>query len=191
MPDIILIDTDILIDAGRKAAEAVSYLEHAEQHAVLGISLITQMELLVGCRNKSELNSLVKFLRVSKLSAWMRVSLREASICFENIVSVMAFLSPIHWLQQQLFPLQRRLQQKINRTINSLKGFSYFPIQTPIFNLWHCVPAAFVPFFQVPSHSFHSALLIPKSTFLSLVCCLYFYLFTNLPIYRLTFSPFF
>jgi len=63
MPDIILIDTDILIDAGRKAAEAVSYLEHAEQHAVLGISLITQMELLVGCRNKSELNSLVKFLR--------------------------------------------------------------------------------------------------------------------------------
>jgi len=63
MPDIILIDTDILIDAGRKAAEAVFYLEHAEQHAVLGISLITQMELLVGCRNKSELNSLVKFLR--------------------------------------------------------------------------------------------------------------------------------
>ena len=63
MPDIILIDTDILIDAGRKATDAVSYLEHAEQHAVLGISLITQMELLVGCRNKSELNSLVKFLR--------------------------------------------------------------------------------------------------------------------------------
>jgi len=31
MPDVILFDTDILIDAGRKVAEAVSYLERAEQ----------------------------------------------------------------------------------------------------------------------------------------------------------------
>jgi len=62
MPDIILIDTDILIDAGRKAAEAVSYLEHAEQHAVLGISLITQMELLVGCRNKIRIEFFGKVL---------------------------------------------------------------------------------------------------------------------------------
>ena len=63
MPDVILFDTDILIDAGRKVAEAVSYLERAEQKTMVGISVITQMELFVGCRNKSELNVLEKFLR--------------------------------------------------------------------------------------------------------------------------------
>ena len=63
MPDVILFDTDILNDAGRKVAEAVSYLERAEQKTMVGISVITQMELFVGCRNKSELNVLEKFLR--------------------------------------------------------------------------------------------------------------------------------
>ena len=63
MPNIVLFDTDILIDAGRKAAEAVLYLERTEQKAIIGISLITQMELMVGCRNKLELNLLEKFLR--------------------------------------------------------------------------------------------------------------------------------
>jgi hypothetical protein len=39
---LILIDTDILIDAGRKVTEAVDYLEHMEQQATLGVSVITQ-----------------------------------------------------------------------------------------------------------------------------------------------------
>ena len=63
MNTLTIVDTDILIDAGRKAAEAVLYLERTEQKAIIGISLITQMELMVGCRNKSELNLLEKFLR--------------------------------------------------------------------------------------------------------------------------------
>ena len=63
MPDISLFDTDILIDAGRKVADAVSYLEHAGQKTIIGISVITQMELMVGCRSKAELNILEKFLR--------------------------------------------------------------------------------------------------------------------------------
>jgi predicted nucleic acid-binding protein len=48
---LILVDTDILIDVGRKGTEAVDYLKHMEQEATLGVSVITQMELIVGCRN--------------------------------------------------------------------------------------------------------------------------------------------
>jgi hypothetical protein len=33
---LILVDTDILIDVGRKGTEAVDYLEHMEQQATLG-----------------------------------------------------------------------------------------------------------------------------------------------------------
>jgi hypothetical protein len=63
VPQLILVDTDILIDAGRKGTEAVDYLEHMEQQATLGLSVITQMELMVGCRNKRELRVLERFLR--------------------------------------------------------------------------------------------------------------------------------
>jgi predicted nucleic acid-binding protein len=47
---LILIDTDILIDAGRKGTEAVDYLEHMERQATLGVSVIRQMELMIGAR---------------------------------------------------------------------------------------------------------------------------------------------
>jgi hypothetical protein len=59
----VLFDTDVLIDAGRNVDDAVSCLQGVEQDSILGISIITQMELMVGCRNKSELRSLEQFLR--------------------------------------------------------------------------------------------------------------------------------
>ena len=58
-----LIDTDILIDAGRSIGDAVSFLQHIEHTDQLLISTITQMELIVGARNKNELRLLEKFLK--------------------------------------------------------------------------------------------------------------------------------
>ncbi len=58
----ILVDTDILIDAGRNLSEAVSFLENAENESSLTISAVTKMELIVGCRNKTELRALDEFL---------------------------------------------------------------------------------------------------------------------------------
>lgn len=63
MADLILIDTDILIDVGKGIKQAVNTLDRMEDETVLGISVITQMELIVGCRNKSELRVVEKFLR--------------------------------------------------------------------------------------------------------------------------------
>lgn len=60
---IVIVDTDILIDAGLKIDKAIDYLKRLEQENTLRVSVITQMELIVGCRNKRELNSLDKFLR--------------------------------------------------------------------------------------------------------------------------------
>jgi len=58
----ILIDTDILIDVARKNQTAIEKLEFLQKSYSLSISIITQMELTVGCRNKIELQSLEKFL---------------------------------------------------------------------------------------------------------------------------------
>lgn len=59
----LIIDTDILIDAGRAVEVAVMRLEFEAQTLTLTISVVTQMELIVGCRNLMELQALEQFLR--------------------------------------------------------------------------------------------------------------------------------
>lgn len=57
-----IIDTDILIDVGRGVQEAVDHLNVIAASMTPTISVVTQMELIVGCQNKSELQKLAKFL---------------------------------------------------------------------------------------------------------------------------------
>lgn len=59
----ILFDTDILIDAARNVDDAVTCLQQIESTTDLAISTVTQMELIVGCRDKKELKSLERFLQ--------------------------------------------------------------------------------------------------------------------------------
>lgn len=58
-----IVDTDILIDSGRGDGDAISCLQRLALQSTLAISVVTQMELIVGCRNKTESNSLEIFLR--------------------------------------------------------------------------------------------------------------------------------
>ncbi len=58
----LIIDTDILIDAARKIPSAVDYLEQAETTTGLAISAVTQMELLVGARDKRAQRNIEQFL---------------------------------------------------------------------------------------------------------------------------------
>jgi len=60
---LLIVDTDILIDAGRSISDAIDFLQRSEQEATLCVSTITQMELLVGARNKHELRVIERFLR--------------------------------------------------------------------------------------------------------------------------------
>lgn len=59
MNGLTIVDTDILIDAAHQISEAVDCLIQIERQSVLAVSVITQMELLVGCRNKAELRNTV------------------------------------------------------------------------------------------------------------------------------------
>jgi predicted nucleic acid-binding protein len=60
--NVTLVDTDILIDAAMDVSEAVDCLDNLEDTSVLAVSVITQMELIVGCRNKGELRKMEQFL---------------------------------------------------------------------------------------------------------------------------------
>jgi predicted nucleic acid-binding protein len=58
-----VVDTDILIDAARRVPEALECLQQIEQATALAVSVITQMELFVGCRNKAEFRDTERFLQ--------------------------------------------------------------------------------------------------------------------------------
>jgi len=62
-----LVDTDILIDIGRGVQEAIDILKNIQSHDALAISVITQLELMIDCRNKSELRKLDKFVKQVKI----------------------------------------------------------------------------------------------------------------------------
>lgn len=62
MADFVVVDTDILIDASRAIGEALACLDQIEARSALALSAVTEMELLVGCRDKAELRTLDKFL---------------------------------------------------------------------------------------------------------------------------------
>ncbi len=57
-----VVDTDILIDLGRGEQDAADCLSRLKQEGSLAISVVTQMELMVGCRNKAEFNNLQSLL---------------------------------------------------------------------------------------------------------------------------------
>ena len=57
-----IIDTDILIDATNGIADAVAFL--VEQQATeMQISIVSAMELIAGCRNKTEMTELQRFFQ--------------------------------------------------------------------------------------------------------------------------------
>ena len=50
-----LIDTDVLIDSMRNDAIAANELERVLRHGRMGVSVVTRMELIIGCRDKQAL----------------------------------------------------------------------------------------------------------------------------------------
>ena len=74
MDERILVDTDILVDVARGLTEADAFLADAARVYRLAISSVTEMELIVGCRNKAELTQLCAFL-----DPYERIPLTESS----------------------------------------------------------------------------------------------------------------
>jgi predicted nucleic acid-binding protein len=59
--EVVLIDSDVLIDIARDVRDAVACVDQIERASSPAISVVTQMELIVGCRNKAELRKLDRF----------------------------------------------------------------------------------------------------------------------------------
>lgn len=62
MSELVIIDTDILIDFSFDRTEAIQTISLLEEKNTLGISVITAMELYSGCRSKEELKEIDELL---------------------------------------------------------------------------------------------------------------------------------
>ncbi|MFQ5612780.1 MAG: type II toxin-antitoxin system VapC family toxin [Anaerolineae bacterium] len=62
MTEVVVVDTDVLIDVGRGVDDAIRCLQQIEGQSSLSVSAITEMELIIGCRSKSELSAVGDFL---------------------------------------------------------------------------------------------------------------------------------
>ena len=63
MAAVVLIDTDVLIDVARGDVQANSILQVLLEESSPAISVVSQMELVVGCRDKRELAELDRFIK--------------------------------------------------------------------------------------------------------------------------------
>jgi len=85
---ITIVDSDILIDVARGEADAINCLLRLEQASALAISAVSQMELIVGCRSKKELQDLEKFLnRYQVLKITDRISDRASDLLTQYFLS--------------------------------------------------------------------------------------------------------
>lgn len=62
MNELLIVDTDILIDIGRNDNVAIERLKLEKDKYELAVSVITEMELIIGCINKTELKYVEQFL---------------------------------------------------------------------------------------------------------------------------------
>jgi predicted nucleic acid-binding protein len=62
VPNVVLFDTDVLIDYGRGDPHAAAVLDVARQEGTSAVSVIVHGELLAGCRDKREQSILDGFM---------------------------------------------------------------------------------------------------------------------------------
>ena len=62
MNDELLLDTDVIVNVGRGDAASVARVDAILTAGSVYISAVTEMELVVGCRNKAELKKLAILL---------------------------------------------------------------------------------------------------------------------------------
>jgi predicted nucleic acid-binding protein len=83
-----IVDSDILIDVARGEPDAINCLSRLEKTSALVISAVSQMELIVGCRNKKELQDLEKFLnRFQILKLTGQISDRAVDLLVQYFLS--------------------------------------------------------------------------------------------------------
>lgn len=127
MPQQILIDTDILIDVSRSIDLAIDRLNQESETATLAVSTITQMELLIGCRNKIELQNLKLFLQRYKLIKLNEAICDRTTQLLENYALSHGLLIPDAFIAATALVWNIPLLSKNQRDYRFISGLNLLP----------------------------------------------------------------
>ena len=128
----LMLDTDILIDAGRGDRLALAYLEEKEITNILAIGVVTVMELFVGCANKTEQRAVDKFIErfeillLTKEVSETAVSLLKRYRLSHGLLIADALIAATAIEYDMAFVSKN---QKDYRFINELKLLPYPPVK--------------------------------------------------------------
>ena len=124
----IIVDSDILIDVSRGDETAARWIETAEPESTLLISSMTEMELVIGSRDKPHLRETLEFLSRFKIISINEQVSDQASELVERYCLSHRLMIPDAIIAATALVLDERLitrNQKDFRFIEGLKLLSY------------------------------------------------------------------
>ncbi len=122
-----IVDSDILIDVARGDSDAINCLLGLEKTSALAISAVTQLELIVGCRNKTELKELEKFLnRYQILRITDQISDRAVDLLTQYFLSH-GLLIPVGLIAATALVYDEAFISKNQRDFRFITGLNLLP----------------------------------------------------------------
>jgi predicted nucleic acid-binding protein len=127
---LILIDTDVLIDYSRGIKETKEILSSLESNYILAISVVTQLELMVGCENKADFNSLQKFLSNFEIIQLSKSTSEKTVDLFEKYRLSHGVLIPDMLIASTALTLKIPLLSKNRKDFRFIKKLNLFEYTT-------------------------------------------------------------
>lgn len=122
---LLIVDTDILIDYSRGSEKAKKKLIELEAKYQLAISVITQLELIVGCNNKNDLLSLQIFLADFHIIQLTDATSRKAVELFEEYRLSHGVLIPDMLIAATAITLDLTLCSKNKKDFQFIDGLKF------------------------------------------------------------------
>jgi predicted nucleic acid-binding protein len=124
---VVIVDTNVLIDFARGDAQANSILQGLSAGSSLAISIVTHMELVVGCRNKRELAELDTFVSAFQVfSLSQQVSESALSLLKQYRLSH-GLLIPDAFIGATAITLNAHLLSKVQRDFRYIPDLNLLP----------------------------------------------------------------
>lgn len=132
MSNLTIVDTDVLIDAALRVGAAIDCLDQIERQTSLGVSVVTEMELIVGCRSKTELRSVEHFLRRFQILPLNEQACGAAVELLRHYRLSHGLLIPDAMIAATAITLGHPLISKNQRDFRFIDGLQLLPYPNPV-----------------------------------------------------------
>lgn len=125
--DFVLIDTDVLIDYSHGLQRAMDALIKLERKHRLAISVITQLELMMGCQNRREFSQLQEFIKLFHVIKLNELQSTEVVHLFESYRLSHGVSIPDMLIAATAKTIKVPLYSKNSKDFHFIRGLKFIP----------------------------------------------------------------